>query len=236
MINVFIGFDKNEQSAWHVLAHSIIANSSVPVSITPLRRENMPWFKRPRGPYDSTDFAITRFLVPCLSDYAGFSVFMDCDMVCLGDIAELGNYMTVSHRWSRAVHVVKHDYIPAKERKFLDQPQTKYARKNWSSVMVFSNAMCRALTPEYVSQAHGLDLHQFKWCDNDKIGSLPKSWNYLVGEENQCEAHEAKLIHFTNGTPCFPEYEHCEFADLWRVYKSEVDWATKRGIAIQAAA
>lgn len=37
MINVFIGYDPREAVAFGVLAHSIQANASQPVSITPLR-------------------------------------------------------------------------------------------------------------------------------------------------------------------------------------------------------
>ncbi len=39
-----------------------------------------------------------------------------------------------------AVLVCKHDYVPKNERKFLGQVQTRYARKNWSSLMLFNNA------------------------------------------------------------------------------------------------
>ena len=52
--------------------------------------------------------------------------------------------------------------------KFLGEPQSKYEKKNWSSVILFNNARCTALTPEYVSTASGLELHQFKWLDGDE--------------------------------------------------------------------
>ena len=34
--------------------------------------------------------------------------------------------------------------------KYLGNVQYKYEKKNWSSVMMFNNAKCKALTPEYV--------------------------------------------------------------------------------------
>jgi hypothetical protein len=216
MMRVFIGFDHRESIAYHTLAHSIMRRASMPVAITPLHRGTLrDVLHRPRGPLDSTDFAISRFLVPALCDYQGWALFMDSDMLCLGDVADLARYMTLATRWSRAVHVVKHDYVPATERKFLDQPQTRYPRKNWSSVMLFCNPMCRALTPDYVNSAPGLDLHQFRWLRDDQIGSLPQTWNYLCGEESQCPRDEAQLVHFTQGTPCFHGYEHSEFAQEW---------------------
>jgi hypothetical protein len=124
--------------------------------------------------------------------------------------------MTLANRWNQAVQVVPHDYVPRGTTKFLGQTQTAYERKNWSSLMVFNNALCRNLTPEAVNSQPGLWLHRFSWTSDDKIGSLPKIWNYLSGESNQCKPEEARLIHFTNGGPWFKGYENCEFADLWR--------------------
>ena len=67
--------------------------------------------------------------------------------------------------------------------KFLKEKQTPYLKKNWSSFMIFNNAKCKTLTPKLVSKAHGLYLHQFKWTSENLIGSLPKNWNILVGEQ-----------------------------------------------------
>lgn len=209
-----IGYDKNESVAYHVLSHSILKRSSIPVSITPLNKDCLRgFFTRPRGQYDSTDFSITRFLVPFICDYEGFAVFMDSDMLCLGDVAELANYTTLMDKYNTAVRVVKHDYVPTSEKKFLNQVQTKYGKKNWSSVMIFNNTLCRALTPKYVEEAPGLALHQFTWCDERQVGEMPKRWNYLVGEYPKSD--DVRLLHYTKGTPCFPEYKDCEYADLW---------------------
>ena len=144
---------------------------------------------------------------------------MDCDMLCLGDVAELANFMTLRTRWTQAVHVVKHDYTPKDELKFLGNTQTAYQKKNWSSVMLFNNPECHSLTPEFIHNAPGLALHQFTWIQDDKIGELPKEWNYLVGEENQSNKMP-KLIHFTRGAPCFADYIGCEYAEQW---KDELD-------------
>lgn len=177
-IPVFIGFDRKEKIAAKVLAHSIQERSSLPVSITEIRLDQLRGvFHRERHPLQSTDFSFSRFLVPYLCGYSGFAIFMDCDMLCLGDIADLWAHRDAG----KAVKVVKHDYRPAEGTKFLNQPQTPYAKKNWSSVMLFTNDNCRALTPEYVNSASGLELHQFKWLESDDlIGELPENWNHLV--------------------------------------------------------
>ena len=165
---------------------------------------------RERDPKQSTDFAFNRFLVPYLSGYTGWSLFMDCDMLVRTDI----KYLFDEGRDRYAVHVVKHEYTPKPEDKFLGQKQTIYARKNWSSVILFNNAACRQLDPQSVNRWTGLELHQFKWLDDAQIGTLPKSYNHLVSE--YAPDFSAAIAHFTRGTPCFPEYRDCEFATEWR--------------------
>lgn len=178
-------------------------------------------YSRPKGEFDSTDFSNSRFLVPYLSGYRGWSVFMDCDMVVLGDVIELAHFMSLHSRWTKAVHVVQHDYTPKEKTKFLGAIQSEYKYKNWSSVMVFNNEMCRELTPENVNTKPGLWLHQFKWTTPDKIGKLPPAWNYLVGEENN-DASNIKLIHYTKGTPCFKDYADSEYAEVWHAEREDM--------------
>ncbi len=134
---------------------------------------------------------------------------MDCDMVCVGDIAQLFDEFD----YTNAVQVVKHDYTPKSEIKFLGQTQTVYPRKNWSSVMLFNNFHydCQRLTLDYVEQASGLDLHQFKWTE--RVGDLSPEWNFLVGEDQP--AVEPKLIHYTLGGPYFRATRDCQHAQAW---------------------
>jgi hypothetical protein len=212
MIRVFIGFDPREAVAYSVLAHSINARASEPVSVAPLALSQLRGvFRRNRDPLQSTDFAFTRFLVPYLSGYSGWSIFMDCDMLMLDDVARL--WALRDERF--AVMVVKHDHQPREAVKFLGQPQTSYPKKNWSSVMLLNNARCAALSPEYVNRASGLELHQFKWLETESlIGELPRRWNHLVGYYKP--SRSVSLVHYTLGGPYFDEYRDCEYAEAWR--------------------
>jgi hypothetical protein len=211
MINVYIGYDPREAVAFSVLACSIHARASEPVSITPLLLSQLKdTLTRERHPLQSTDFSFSRFLVPCLSGYSGWSVFMDCDMLMLEDIARLWELRDDRY----AVMVVKHNHVPVETVKFLGEPQSRYERKNWSSVMLFNNARCRALTADYVNSAPGLELHQFKWLESDEdIGVLPERWNHLVGYS--APRKDAALVHYTLGGPYFEKYRDCEFAEEW---------------------
>lgn len=216
MIRIFIGFDERETVAWHVLTHSILERSSEPVCFVPLALSNLGklmW--REKNPLQSTDFSFSRFLTPFLSAYEGWSLFMDCDMLVLDDISKL--WALRDDRF--AVMCIKHDHQPAEKVKFLGAPQTPYAKKNWSSVMLFNNARCRALTPEYVNTASGLELHQFKWLEDDSlIGDLPEKWNHLVGYTSPNT--NAANVHFTLGGPYFNEYADCEFSKEWNEAKA----------------
>ncbi len=210
-IRVFIGFDGREDVAFSVLAHSIHRNASQPVSIAPVMLSQLAGvYRREVNPLQSTQFSFSRFLTPWLCGYEGWAVFMDCDMLVLDDIARL--WALRDERY--AVQVVKHVHVPKEEVKFLGAVQTKYEKKNWSSVMLMNCAKCTALTPEYVNTATGLQLHQFKWLDDDSlIGELPSRWNHLVGYDPPRK--DASLVHYTIGGPYFEEYAQCEYAREW---------------------
>ena len=210
-LQIVIGYDESEAVAFHVLSHSIMTRTSAPVSITPLVRPSLPELTRPRGPFDSTDFSISRFLTPSLCDYRGWALYLDCDMVCLADVSKL--LWEVARQPGKAIYVVKHDYSPSTTTKMLGQVQTVYPRKNWSSVILFNCSKCCALTPEYVNNAPGLDLHRFAWLKDEEIGELPRSWNHLVGEYPPDPL--ANILHYTLGTPCWRQWDNQPQADVW---------------------
>jgi len=216
MIRIFIGFDARETAAYHALCQSIIAHASVPVAFTPLHVDHLGGIlTRAPDPLQSTDFAFSRFLTPYLCDFAGWALFMDCDMIMLDDVAKLWALRDPRY----AVQVVKHEHDPAETTKFLGQPQTRYAKKNWSSVMLFNNERCRALDRDTVNSASGLELHQFRWLRSDaEIGELPARWNFLVGYD--APRDDVALLHYTTGGPYFDEYRDVPYADSWFTYRN----------------
>ena len=87
ILNICIGYDSREKIAFHVLSHSIITNATIPVSITPINLNNLKrFYNRPRGKKESTEFSISRFLTPYLSNYEGFSLFLDCSSFFVANI------------------------------------------------------------------------------------------------------------------------------------------------------
>lgn len=215
-LRVVIGFDSKEPIAYHVALSSLHRHESRPVSVTPLRQDTlrrMGLYTRERQPNESTEFSLTRFLVPALMDYQGWALFVDCDVLFQADVFEL--LTCAEQQRGAAVFVAQHDYVPNHAVKFDGHVQTTYPRKNWSSVMLFNCARCADLTPEYVNTASGVELHRFSWLPDFKIGSLPLEWNWLVGEYPSNP--QAKLLHYTLGGPWHgAPYDIGPEADRWR--------------------
>ena len=83
--------------------------------------------------------------------------------------------------------------------------------------MLFNNARCKILTPEYVNNRSGLELDQFKWLKSDEeIGTLPLEWNHLVGVYKHDP--NAALVHYTIGGPYFSKFQKCDYAQDWEYY------------------
>ena len=213
MIRLFIGYDPREAVAYNVLGHSVVRRSSRPVSVTAValhELDGLMW--RERNPLQSTDFSFSRFLTPYLCDFQGWAVFMDCDMLVLDDIAKLWELRDDRY----AVQVVKHDHVPKEDTKFLGSVQTRYEKKNWSSVMLMNCAKCEALTPDYVNTASGLDLHRFHWLESDDlIGEIPHRWNHLVDYDDPVPVAELSNLHYTIGGPYFADFKDCGYSAEW---------------------
>jgi lipopolysaccharide biosynthesis glycosyltransferase len=214
VIRIFIGYDPREAVAFNVLSHSIQVRSSQPVAITPINLSQLKaqmW--RGRAGLQSTEFSFSRFLTPYLCNYDGWAIFMDCDMLVLDDITKLWDFRDDKF----TVQCVKHNHVPKEKTKFLNQPQTVYEKKNWSSVMLLNCNKCAILTPEYVNTASGLELHCFRWLsDENQIGAIPHSWNHLVDYDPAKPIKEISNLHYTSGGPYYKEYSNCGYADVWK--------------------
>lgn len=221
MNHIYIGYDNREHDAYLVARHSIELRSSVPVLITPLhfnlvaryiaapiRRGESMWDLESDAP-QSTEFARSRFCVPKLQ-HQGWALFMDCDMLVTADIAEL--FALADEKY--AVMVVKHGHVEGVDTKMDGQKQLYYARKNWSSVILWncSHPAHHRLTDMRLNMWPGRDLHAFKWLEDSEIGELPSAWNHLVDVQ---EPEDAKILHYTLGCPNMDGYESCGFSELW---------------------
>ena len=229
--DVYIGFDPSESVAASVLQHSIRARSSIPVRVTLLMLDQLREIhKRERHHLQSTEFSFTRFLTPYLNRYSSHSIYMDCDMLMLGDIADL--YKEAEQTYA-PVSVVKHDYKPENTVKMLGQKQTQYEKKNWSSLMVFwgKHYDCMHLTPEVVDEESGLHLHQFAWATD--VGEIDGRWNHLVGYDER-PLEDIAMLHWTEGGPWWERYKNAEYADIWFEEKERMEQSYERPKAVTA--
>lgn len=224
VLKVFIGYDQVESISWHTMAHSIFSQSSIPVAIIPVALSTLGGiYERSREETQSNEFSFSRFLVPYLSGYSGKAVFFDCDQMLRTDIAELLNVF--EEEPGKAVYVVKHDYQPRDEIKYLGTRQYSYPRKNWSSVVLWDceHPANRTVTPEYVNTATPKELHRFLWLSDDEIGTLDIRWNWLVGEYDN-PPDDVKNVHWTVGGPYFNEYSHVDFNEEWALMKKNINF------------
>ena len=213
-LRIFIGYDEREAVAWHTLSHSIMRQSSRPVSVCPINIANLDGlYNRPYDVRQSNSFSFTRFLTPYLSGFKGWAVYMDCDMLLQADIATL--FETYNDP-QKAVYVVQHDYESKVESKYLGNLQYTYPRKNWSSFILWNcgHPSNSVVTAQFVDTAEPATLHRFAWLNDEEIGSLPVQWNWLVGEyENPPK--DINNFHWTLGGPYFNQYSNVDYADIW---------------------
>ena len=222
-IPVFVGYDPREAVAYHTCANSIIRHASRPVAIVPLALNLFDDYKETHTD-GSNHFIYSRFLVPHLMEYSGHAIFIDGDMIVRDDIVELWEQRDVT----KDVQVVKHDYRTRMAEKYLGAPNEDYPRKNWSSVILWNcnSFPNRRLTPNFVQQSTGSFLHRFSWLDDERIGELPREWNWLPDEYGPNP--DAKLLHYTLGTPCFHEFATTPMADEWHREHLLTDYCLQR--------
>jgi len=225
MINIFIGYDHREAIAYHVCANSIIRHSSHPVSINPLALNILKDYEE-KHTDGSNHFIYSRFLVPHLMEHKGWAIFMDGDMLLRDDIEKLWKLRDES----KAVMVVKHDYKTKMTEKYLGAKNENYPRKNWSSVILWNcgHTANKVVTPEFIETATGAQLHRFTWLADELVGELPTVWNWLPDEFGANQ--DAKLLHYTLGTPSFHDFATTPMGDEWHRERIYTDYCLQRNL------
>lgn len=233
-LTVYIGYDDREAVAYHVLRHSIIRHAGnvkdltiVPLKHRLLRKQGL--FKRGwitdgdtgnridmvDGKPFSTEFSHSRWLVPHLNGYKGWALFLDCDMLFTDSVWRLSDYADES----KGIVCYKHNHNPEARIKMDGQPQSGYFRKNWSSFMLINceHPKNRILTPQWVNEADGGEMHSMCWLQDFQIGALPPQYNWIAGSSPA--NIEPSVIHYTEGGPWFDEDERSlhdgPFFELW---------------------
>lgn len=214
---VFIGWDSRFPEPGMILAHSLRENSQHPLDIRFLDYRHLQdcyGFTREPDPLATTEFSYSRFLVPWLCDFDGWALFLDNDMICLGDIHEL---FTAPWPWQvgKALYVVQQEHnVVDGSLKMSGVVQTAYPRKNWSSVMLMNCNMLNCWRKELVETAPGSRLHRFYDVPECDLGMLPVQWNTL----DDCQP-DTKLVHWTSGGPWNDATKEWPHQELWFKYR-----------------
>ena len=224
-IPIFVGYDPREAIAYHTCVNSIIRHASKPVAIIPLALNLFEDYKETHTD-GSNHFIYSRFLVPHLMNYEGWAIFIDGDMIVRDDIVKLWE----QRNEYKDVMVVKHDYQTRMTEKYLGAKNENYPRKNWSSVILWncSSFPNRKLNPDFIQRSTGAELHRFTWIDDDRVGELPKEWNWLPDEYGP--NLDAKLLHYTLGTPCFHEFATTPQGEEWHRERILTEYCQQRSI------
>jgi hypothetical protein len=217
MNTIYIGYDSTQDEAFDVCKLSIRKYNKnikiIPIMKKYLQKQDLYW--RNDDQNTSTEFSYTRFLVPYLNNYKGWALFCDSDFLWRCDINEL--FENLDNKI--AVKCVQHDYKPKSLLKMNNKLQSSYPRKNWSSLMLFNceHSSCKNLDIHNINTKTGSWLHQMKWCLDNEIGNLDKTYNYLVG---YYDFPNPKAVHFTDGGPWHYGYENVEFSKEWISYRN----------------
>jgi lipopolysaccharide biosynthesis glycosyltransferase len=221
-MDTWIGFDTREPEAFAVAEATCLRHGGHPkaLKLETLQRQRLltrPMVRRGTQLWDSvsdapcsTEFAISRFVVPVLQ-HTGWCLFVDGDVVFLRDLKEL--WALRDDRY--AVMVVKHQHNPVDGTKMDGQAQVAYPRKNWSSVMLINcdHPGIQYVTLGLVNNWRGRDLHAFAFLKDEEIGELPAEWNWLVGVQPKPE--NPAIAHFTLGGPFIPGWKGATHDELW---------------------
>lgn len=198
-INIFVGYDSRHNDVHETCIKSIELsspkiNQTKNINIIPLDYREIEEYEREWG-NQSVEFSYSRFLAPYLSDYKGWSIFVDNDYIFKRDILNLLFFIDDT----KAVSVVQHDFKKKYDTKFGDTKDVWYEKKLWSSLMVFNNAHpdCKKLTPEVINNESGKYLHQFEWTEN--IGKIPDIWAWQEGYSDVEDFKDAYSYHWTRG-------------------------------------
>lgn len=247
---VYVGYDRRDDLAWKVCRYSLIKNSAggdVPMVI-PLVQDSLRAagiYKRPKDAKASTDFSLTRFYVPYLAwehrKRSGgipgrykWAVYCDCDFLFNGSISSI----TEGIEPGKTVYMVKHGYVPRKDRKLDCRAQIPYPRKNWSSLMLFDIAKAAASPAFDIKWLNSprleiSELNEFRRLEDAEIGSLDKTWNHLVGEYDapdkgaktltEATSDTPKALHYTLGGPWLEEPGSADYQELWLDWECRAD-------------
>jgi hypothetical protein len=84
----------------------------------------------------------------------------------------------------------------------------------------------KKLTKQVVNTQTGQYLHRFQWLEDEVVGELPTTWNWLTDWYNEPMDGTPQALHFTAGGPWHANYSNCKYNDVWRYWHQQVELQT----------
>jgi hypothetical protein len=165
-------------------------------------------------PLASTEFTYSRFLVPYLCDYEGYALFMDNDMLCLGDVGQLHAKYHPGMRY--ALRVVKHDHPGRRVDQDVRGRADGLPAEELVEPHVHELLPPHLLVEGVVETAPGSRLHRLEDIPDSYIGEVGREWNDLDRMDEK-----TKIVHWTSGGPWYEQYRDCPHADVWLKARAE---------------
>jgi hypothetical protein len=235
-LHIWVGTDpwQRDAGAERVLEHSIRKRASCPVELHWMRSGDVDWpvsehgdpgtwkLGRPVGqawPKKGwgTPFSCFRFAIPEAMGFSGRAVYMDVDMLVLGDVRELLE-MPLARPWV-SCHPGMTDVSVIDCAAF----RTPHQRKDWPLIwdMMPTGARC------------------FEWCQLlSRLGLISDglSWDWNCRDRGDSWKATTKLLHFTSvphqpwrpyETVTYQPHPRVDWVAKWNAEKAEADAATR---------
>ncbi len=182
-IRIFIATDERSEQPDRVIEFSIRKHTEAEVDITFMRAGDPGWSMeewnrgkpkgewKPKGGGWGTAFSVFRFTVPELCGFEGKAIYMDSDIIVVGDIQDL---------WDQP----------------MPKPWVSCGTKRTCVSLIDCKGMEGAFPRISAMKASGANT---SWYRRELVrkgllaGTLPKHWNCF-----DCVPRDAKAVHFTN--------------------------------------
>jgi hypothetical protein len=224
-LNIYVGYDSTHNdiseiskfSIEHTIRLSCSGSNKNPATeldcfepeVKFLDISKIPEYNRPYA-NQNTEFTYSRFLIPYLENYEGYSIFVDDDFIFTKNLLSMFYWLHPDN----AVACIQYPQYKHDETKFNGAVNIDYPCKLWSSMMIFNNGHedCKKLTPEVVNTWTGAQLHQFEWTD--KISSIPEKFIFTEGYDNPEEKWDVSGYHYTRGGPWINDMDSSKITRL----------------------
>lgn len=180
-IRVFVGLSPDQRVAYEVLAHSLRRNTRHPLQVRPIDALHLPVPQEPRNRM-RTGFSFARFEIPRLCGYEGRALYLDADMLVLGDVADL---------WS----------LPLEGADLLYSDQPPEGALARFSVLLLDCGRLRwsgeRVVRELDQGRYTYELLMHELCvvpEESRKPAIPRDWNAL----DRFEPGRTRLLHYTS--------------------------------------